>query len=253
MNRRWSLVLAVSSAVGIGLAGCSASTTTGTGPAGSAPPATGAPPATQPLAKGPAPVATAATVAGPLTGGKGIFLGASGPGPDLAKAGYTEAEYTASGTASSYTSAGPLPQDGTFALTPADHAAYTTRFVVRRPASQAAFNGTVVVEWLNVSGGVDASPDYTYLADELVRKGYVWVGVSAQRIGVEGGPVLVSVPGGDAMGAGKGIKAIDPARYGGLHHPGDQYSYDMYTQVAQSLRSPGAVNPLDGLGPAVDP
>ena len=43
-----------------------------------------------------------------------------------------------------------------------------------------------------------------------------------RRIGVEGGPVLVSVqgvPGADQ--AGKGLKEIDPARYGSLEHPGD--------------------------------
>jgi hypothetical protein len=59
--------------------------------------------------------------------------------------------------------------------------------------------------------------------------------------------VLVSIPGGDALGTGKGLKALDPARYSGLHHPGDQYAYDMYTQVAQALRAPGATNPLAGL------
>ena len=40
--------------------------------------------------------------------------------------------------------------------------------MVRRPDGAAAFNGTVVVEWLNVSGGLDAAADYTYLADELI-------------------------------------------------------------------------------------
>ena len=104
-------------------------------------------------------------------------------------------EYSASGTAVSYTSAGDLPANGMFQLQPGPSADYATRVLVRRPTDPNAFNGTVVVEWLNVSGGVDAGPDYTYLSDELIRGGYAWVGVSAQRIGVEGGPVLVSVPG----------------------------------------------------------
>jgi Alpha/beta hydrolase domain len=194
------------------------------------------------------PAGPAATFAA-LKGGKGIFLGASGPGPSLSRAGYTEAEYSASGTATSYTSAEALPTDGRFSLTPDGKAPYATRVVVRRPAKQADFNGTVVVEWLNVSGGVDASPDYTYLADELLRRGYAWVGVSAQRIGVEGGAVAVSAPGAEDLGAGKGLKGIDPARYGKLHHPGDAYSYDIYTQVARALRSAGKgkVDALDGL------
>ena len=98
-----------------------------------------------------------------------------------------------------------------------------------------------------MSSGADAAPDYTYVADELLRGGYVWVGVSAQRIGIEGGPLAVEVPGGEAVGLGKGLRALDPARYGALHHPGDAFSYDIYTQVARALLTPGEVDPLDGL------
>ena len=56
--------------------------------------------------------------------------------------------------------------------------------LVRMPSDPAKFSGTVVVEWLNVSGGVDADPDWTSLHEEIVRRGDAWVGVSAQRIGV---------------------------------------------------------------------
>jgi hypothetical protein len=61
--------------------------------------------------------------------------------------------------------------------------------------------------------------------------------VSAQRIGVEGGPVLVrvDVPGSEA--AGRGLKAVDPARYGSLEQPGDGFAFDIYTQVARAVRS----------------
>jgi hypothetical protein len=188
-----------------------------------------------------------AAVLAPLDGGQGIFLGTSGTGPALAEAGYDEAEYSASGTAVSYTSDGPLPADGTFELAPGDEADYATRIVVRRPADPTDFNGTVVVEWLNVSGGVDAAPDYTYLAGELLRGGYVWVGVSAQRIGIDGGPIAVEAPGAAEAGAGRGLRGIDPDRYGQLSHPGDAFSYDIYTQVARALRAPGDADPLDGL------
>ena len=61
-------------------------------------------------------------------------------------------------------------------------------------------------------------------------------GVSAQLIGVEGGPVLVEVDVPGAELAGLGMKAIDPERYGALDHPGDAFSYDIYTQVARALR-----------------
>jgi hypothetical protein len=89
------------------------------------------------------------------------------------------------------------------------------------------------LEWLNVSGGADANPEYASLIEEIVRQGHTWLGVSAQRIGVEGGAILVTAPGGGDV-AGKGLKAIDPARYGSLQHPGDGYSFDIFTQVARA-------------------
>lgn len=151
----------------------------------------------------------------PLTSGNGISLMAATTGPDLAAAGWVQTELLASGTAVSY---GEHPD-----------AAYRTRVVVRRPADAAA-SGTLVVEWLNVSSGSDAAPDWTYLADELVRRGHAWAGVSAQYVGVEGGPIAV-----DAGSGVSGLKAVDPERYGVLSHPGDAYSYDIYTQVARGL------------------
>ncbi len=121
---------------------------------------------------------------------------------------------------------------------PADASApYRTRVLVRRPADPKAFSGNVVLEWLNVSGGVDADPDWSSLHEEIVRRGDAWVGVSAQRIGVMGGPVLVKVDVPGAEAAGKGLKAIDPARYGSLEHPGDGFSFDIYTQVARAVRA----------------
>ncbi|MBX3286902.1 MAG: hypothetical protein KF703_16255 [Actinobacteria bacterium] len=182
-----------------------------------------------------------------MTGGNGISLLAAAELPDLAEAGYTEAEYRVTGTAVRYTAEGDLPADGRFELSPGDAADYATRIVVRRPADAADFNGTVVLEWFNVSSGADVAPDYTYLADEIVRGGYAWVGVSAQHIGVEGGPVAVAAPGAELTGAGKGLKAFDPERYGDLSHPGDAFAYDLYTQVGRALRSPGDLDPLDGL------
>ena len=109
--------------------------------------------------------------------------------------------------------------------------------LVRRPADPKEFSGTVIVEWLNVSGGVDADPDWVSLREEIVRRGDAWVGVSAQRIGVMGGPVLVKVEVPGAEAAGKGLKAIDPARYGSLEHPGDGFSFDIFTQVARAVRA----------------
>jgi hypothetical protein len=193
------------------------------------------------------PAGPAAQLAGPLRGGNGINLASASAGTAVPQAGWVESEYSAAGTATSYRSDGPLPTDGRFRLVPDATAPYTTRIVVRRPRRAASFNGTVVVEWLNVSGGLDAAPDYTYMRSEIIRRGYAWVGVSAQMIGIEGGPVAVRVPQAEAAGAGKGIKHIDPVRYGALSHPGDAFSYDIYTQVARALRAPSGARVLGPL------
>ena len=192
----------------------------------------------------PGPVPTVA----PLTGGSGIDLVSAAALPPLPST-WTEDEYSVAGTAVSYHSATPLPANGRFDLQTGSSASYETRIVVRRPTLAKDFSGTVVVEWLNVSGGLDAAPEYSYIANELIRAGDAWVGVSAQSIGIEGGPVAVSTPVSALGGAGRGIVALDPARYGKLHHPGDAYSYDIFTQVGRALRDSGTSGPLGGLEP----
>lgn len=186
----------------------------------------------------------AADLSTELTGGKGMYMGEGSP-PDLKKDGYVQREYAAAGTATAYKATGALTRDGRWTFAPDTTAPYRTRVVVRAPA-KAKFNGTVVVEWLNVSGGVDADPEWASTAEEIVRAGDAWVGVSAQTIGVEGGPVLVKVDVAGASDAGKGLKVIDPARYGSLDHPGDGYAFDIYTQVARALRTGAG---LGGLQP----
>jgi len=156
---------------------------------------------------------------------------------DLGGVGYEQREYFIAGTASGYSPTGAFLPDGKWGATPAGSAAFKTRILVHRPVKRGRFNGTVVVEWLNVSGGLDAAPDWIALHTELVRKGYAWVGVSAQKVGIDGGAALPGLP---LMP----LKEVDPARYGGLVHPGDAFSYDMYSQVARLLRQPADANPL---------
>ena len=173
-----------------------------------------------------------------LSGGAGLSLMSAVPGPDLSAAGYDEGEYAVSGVATRYT-ATDLPADGRFDIEPVDDAEFVTRVVTRAPADAGRFNGTLVVEWLNVSSGQDAAPDYTYLSEEIVRGGYAWAGVSAQFSGVQGGTATVAV----GEGAPKGLVGSDPERYGGLHHPGDGYSYSIFSRVIEALRT-GSATPL---------
>jgi alpha/beta hydrolase family protein len=190
------------------------------------------------------PTGPVADITGPVTGGKGINLLSATPA-DLATAGYGEAEFFAAGTARSYRPVGTLGNDGRWQVEPADSAAYKTRLVVRKPTSPAKFNGTVLVEWLNVSAGSDSAPDFTYLAPEILRSGYAWVGVSAQQVGVSGGGSALAIPGAPSGG----LRGADPVRYGSLQHPGDAFAFDIFSQVARAVRTPGAIDVLGGLRP----
>src|SRR3954452_969357 len=105
--------------------------------------------------------------------GPATSLVSARPGPDLAALGWFDEEYVARGTACRYT--GDLPSDGRFLVRPGDSAEFATRVAVRRPADPAVFSGTLVVEWLNVSSGQDAAPGWTFLADEVVRRGHAWL------------------------------------------------------------------------------
>nr|MDT0666049.1 alpha/beta hydrolase domain-containing protein [Micromonospora sp. DSM 115978] len=179
---------------------------------------------------GPGPTPTpgpgaAADLSQELTGGNGPFIGTA-IAVDLQQAGYVQHEYAGAGTATAYRANGSLSGDGRWNLAADGTAPYRTRVLVRKPADDARFIGKVVVEWLNVSGGVDAQVDWAFMREGLMRAGYAWVGVSAQLVGVNG-----------AGGAFPGLKNWDPTRYGSLNHPGDQYSYDIFSQAAQALRT----------------
>src|SRR3546814_17501317 len=41
-------------------------------------------------------------------------------------------------------------------------------------------------------------------------------------------------------------KLWDPVRYMALSHPGDDYSFDMFSQIAQAMKNPPAVDPMAG-------
>ena len=150
----------------------------------------------------------------PLPAGA-VSLMSARPAPDYAALGYTESEYVVTGTARSHVG---------------DSADFATRVVLRRPSDPARFSGTLVAEWFNVSSGQDAAPDWSYLEEEILRRGHAWVGVSAQYAGVEGGGGSVDT----GLGS-PGLKGNDPARYGELHHPGDTFMYDIFGQAVAGL------------------
>lgn len=149
---------------------------------------------------------------------------------DLATHGYVEQEYYFQGTANRYNT--PALTTGT--IIDGSHP-YLTRMLVRRPADPKNFNGTVLVEWLNVTNGFDADNTWFFSWEHIMGAGYAWVGISAQQVGVAR------------------LKTWNPARYGTLDVTqggtvtGDALSYDIFSQAGQAVKQPLGVDPLGGL------
>lgn len=161
---------------------------------------------------------------------------------DLAALGYQTEEYFLSGTASSYKLPGGPTADGQWNAVADATAPYTTRFVVIRPSDPARFNGTLLVEWLNVTAGQDTPADWMVAHREMLRRGYAWVGVSAQKVGVEGGATAMGQP-------AVPLKQANPERYASLSHPGDAFSFDIFSQAGAALKASIVSNHLGPLGP----
>jgi hypothetical protein len=100
------------------------------------------------------------------------------------------------------------------------------------------FNGTVVVEWSNVSQWHDGEFDWFQSADHIVGAGYAWVGVSNQRVGVDS------------------LREWSPNRYGTLDVTeggtitDDSLSYDVFTAAAVAIRGNASADVMGGLKPA---
>lgn len=142
---------------------------------------------------------------------------------DLARYGYVEEEYFFCGAA------------------PGGN--YTTRLIVRRPRDPTAANGAVLAEWLNVTFGFDLDALWQLSHQHLMRAGYTYVGISAQRSGIYATP--------------DGMQAWSPRRYAQLAEPQgssldgsfvfDPAAYAVYGQALKLLKHPGAVDPLGGI------
>ena len=174
-----------------------------------------------------------AAVSGPVAGGsrgQPFCL----PEADLVARGYVAEEFFLEGTASSYAPApgADLGEDGKWDAVEDAKAEFRTRLLVVRPADPARANGTAVVHWLNVTAGYEKG---TADDDELLS-GFVWVGVSAQQVGIDGRAPDAPTYGGRSL-PGDPLKLWDPERYGSLVHPGDEYSYDIFTQAGSVVRS----------------
>jgi hypothetical protein len=163
---------------------------------------------------------------------------------NFSEAGYVMEEFFLSGTATAYKETAPPDAAGRWSVQPDRTAPYTTRIVVIRPAERRRFNGNVVVEWLNVSGGLDVGPVWTVTRREILRSGTAYVALSAQVVGIEGGAGI-----GGSGGRGMGLKQVNAERYRPLNHPGDAFSYDILSQVGALVKNQQGPKVLGNLVP----
>ena len=162
-----------------------------------------------------------ATISGPIPADKAgsgtLNTIYSASAIELEDAGYVEQEYFIEGRANRYSDS----QLENASIVDSDHR-YKTRLIIRRPEAS-AFNGIVIVEWINVTGGPDKDIDWWQSGSHFIRNGYAYVVVSAQQMGI------------DTM------KQWSDARYGSLDvtHDGmatrDELSYDIFSAVGKAI------------------
>jgi hypothetical protein len=154
----------------------------------------------------------------------------------LSGSGYYEKEYSVRGDANRYRVA---TDKANAELIDSGHR-YATRVIVRAPIDPARFNGTVIIEWLNVTTGQDIDFVFGATRDLLMREGYAYVGVSAQHAGTDTlrkwnrdryGYVTLAASNVDPRTGTE----IDPAR--GVALGGDVLAWDLFSQVAAAARS----------------
>ena len=163
---------------------------------------------------------------------------------DLKKIGYVEEEFLSEGKANIY----EWSAQGAAVIRTAD-APYTTRVLVRRPASKSKFSGNVIVEMLNPSNMFDLNIGWAISHDQFARSGDAWVGITAKPVSIVA------------------LKNFNPKRYAALSFanplPVDDTGncskvardserttenglvWDIFTQVGAWLRSREPSNPLN--------
>jgi hypothetical protein len=184
----------------------------------------------------------AAQVVGPV---EGENPPAGIPTVDLVALGYVAEEFHLGGITRAYDLAGgtDYTEDGRWTAVAVAEAPFLTRILVVRPRDPKAFNGTVVLNWQNVSAGYEMG---SLVEGDEPLNGYAWVGVSAQEVGIFG-----SFRGRTrgTFGGGRPLRERDPERYAALRHPGDRGSFDIFTKAARAVgpTRDGDVDPLGGL------
>ncbi len=186
---------------------------------------------------------------GPVEGGqRGYAYSASIV--DLATYGYVEEEYFVSGTAHSYlpVAGTTLDRSGKWRVEAGEDVPFTTRMLVRKP-QESQFNGTVVVEFMQEYFGSERDTNFRWVAEALLSRGFVWVGVSLHHEGIDDdSPQQEFEVQGTKVTTGITLKRWDPERYAHLSVPSSDLGYDILSQVASALRTPAKGHTVSPLG-----
>jgi hypothetical protein len=148
-------------------------------------------------------------------------------GTDFESLGYVEEEYFISGKANEYVLVAPDDTSSLAVEIRTPDLPYTTRMLVRRPATPKDFSGNVIVEWLNPSAGYDLATGWSCFHQHMMRNGDIWVGITCRGVTVDA------------------LKKFNSARYKTLSFEKERaQAWDIFTQVGTLLRSKDKSNPL---------
>lgn len=167
---------------------------------------------------------------------------------DLKKVGYVEEEFLAEGKANIY----EWPAQVAAVIRTAS-APYTTRVLVRRPASKSKFSGNVIVEMLNPSNMFDLNIGWAISHDQFTRSGDAWVGITAKPVSVVALKIF-NPKRYAALSFANPLPLDDPRNCTKVARDSERTTenglvWDIFTQVGAWLRSREPSNPLNyGVG-----
>ncbi|SFV26094.1 alpha/beta hydrolase domain-containing protein [Hyphomicrobium facile] len=168
---------------------------------------------------------------------------------NLAKYGFVEEEYLASGKANVYNW---LPNNN-YNVNVTGSANYTTRVMIRRPKNMRHFSGRVVVEIINMSAGYDWTAMWGALWESIVANNDVYVGITSKP-NVFDGMIrfdanrysTLSMP--NPLPAAQQTCGRLPGEGGYSSNLSKLYenglAYDIFSQVAALVKSKDKTNPL---------
>ena len=164
---------------------------------------------------------------------------------DLTADGYEEIELQLSGFANIYDNQGADNDEVNQSPVPVAISSgnpYTTRMLLRKPANEEDFNGVIYLEILNATARYDGAPMWNLTYPSIIADGAAWVGVTYSETAAA---FMRDTWGTANRPAPASAQPRNNSRYANLNVPVRDYTWDMLSQAAALIRSPGAAgNPF---------